>query len=87
MELGRSAPMLMSASPGRGGGDGAGAGRAQRGYGVIGNDRQIPQHRQSAACPQSNNDSERPFLCPITARPCEGDLAHLCEDYGLRYEN
>jgi hypothetical protein len=26
MELGRSAPMLMSASPGRGGGDGAGAG-------------------------------------------------------------
>ena len=29
MELGRSAPMLMSASPGRGGGDGAGAGRAQ----------------------------------------------------------
>ena len=29
MELGRSAPMLTSASPGRGGGDGAGAGRAQ----------------------------------------------------------
>ena len=29
MELGRSAPMLMAASPGRGGGDGAGAGRAQ----------------------------------------------------------
>ena len=30
MALGRSAPMLTSASPGRGGGDGAGAGRAQR---------------------------------------------------------
>ena len=29
MALGRSAPMLTSASPGRGGGDGAGAGRAQ----------------------------------------------------------
>jgi hypothetical protein len=32
-------PMLMSASPGRGGG-----GRAQRATGVIDNDRQIPQH-------------------------------------------
>jgi hypothetical protein len=45
----------------------------------------IPRQKVSAAFqnrPQSNNDSERPFLCPITARPCEGDLAHLCEDYG-----
>ena len=33
MELGRRAPMLTSASPGRGGGDGAGAGRAQRATG------------------------------------------------------
>ena len=33
MALGRSAPMLTSASPGRGGGDGAGAGRAQRATG------------------------------------------------------
>ena len=33
LELGRSAPMLTSASPGRGGGDGAGAGRAQRATG------------------------------------------------------
>jgi hypothetical protein len=23
-----------------------------------------------------------PARCPITGRPCEGDLAHLCEDYG-----
>ena len=33
LALGRSAPMLMAASPGRGGGDGAGAGRAQRATG------------------------------------------------------
>ena len=33
LALGRSAPMLTSASPGRGGGDGAGAGRAQRATG------------------------------------------------------
>ena len=33
LELGRPAPMLTSASPGRGGGDGAGAGRAQRATG------------------------------------------------------
>jgi hypothetical protein len=42
MELGRSGrPMMMmtSASPGRGGGDGDGAT-----YGVIDNDRRIPQH-------------------------------------------
>ena len=29
-----------------------------------------------------NYDSEPQFICPITARPCEGDLSHLCEDYG-----
>jgi hypothetical protein len=29
-----------------------------------------------------NNDSELQFLCPITAYPCEGDLSHLCEEYG-----
>jgi hypothetical protein len=22
------------------------------------------------------------FRCPITGRPCEGDLSYLCEDYG-----
>jgi hypothetical protein len=26
--------------------------------------------------------SERPVCCPITGHPCEGDLSHLCEDYG-----
>ncbi len=30
----------------------------------------------------SYNASASLFLCPITARPCEGDLAYLCEDYG-----
>jgi hypothetical protein len=28
----------------------------------------------------SRNDS--PFSCPITGYPCEGDLSHLCEEYG-----
>ena len=23
-----------------------------------------------------------PFPCPITSYPCEGDLSHLCEEYG-----
>jgi hypothetical protein len=35
-----------------------------------------------AVAPSSDNDSEPPFLCPITGYPCEGDLSHLCEDYG-----
>jgi hypothetical protein len=26
--------------------------------------------------------SEQPIRCPITGYPCEGDLSHLCEDYG-----
>ena len=26
--------------------------------------------------------NEAPNRCPITGHPCEGDLAHLCEDYG-----
>jgi hypothetical protein len=26
--------------------------------------------------------NEPPFRCPITGGPCEGDLTHLCEDYG-----
>ena len=26
--------------------------------------------------------SERPLRCPITGHPCDGDLSHLCEDYG-----
>jgi hypothetical protein len=29
-----------------------------------------------------DDDSEPRFICPITAYPCEGDLSHLCEEYG-----
>lgn len=25
---------------------------------------------------------ERPEPCPVTGYPCEGDLSHLCEEYG-----
>jgi hypothetical protein len=35
-------------------------------------------HHNSA----SYNASTLLFLCPLTGRPCEGDLAYLCEDYG-----
>jgi hypothetical protein len=30
----------------------------------------------------SHGASKPLFRCPITGRPCEGDLSHLCEDYG-----
>ena len=29
-----------------------------------------------------HNRNEPLFRCPITGYPCEGDLSHLCEDYG-----
>jgi hypothetical protein len=35
-------------------------------------------HHSSA----SYNANTLLFLCPLTGRPCEGDLAYLCEDYG-----
>ena len=35
-------------------------------------------HHSSA----SYNASMLLLLCPLTGRPCEGDLAYLCEDYG-----
>jgi hypothetical protein len=28
------------------------------------------------------NRQRATILCPITGFPCEGDLSHLCEDYG-----
>jgi len=34
-------------------------------------------HHSSA----SYNASTLLFLCPLTGRSCEGDLAYLCEDY------
>ena len=27
-------------------------------------------------------DSDREPLCPVTGYPCDGDLSHLCEEYG-----
>jgi hypothetical protein len=32
--------------------------------------------------PASYSGSPLLFVCPITRRPCEGDLAYLCEEYG-----
>jgi hypothetical protein len=31
---------------------------------------------------QSNDRSRSRVLCPITGRPCVGDLSYLCDDYG-----
>jgi len=30
----------------------------------------------------NGNERSELFRCPITGRPCEGDLSHLCKDYG-----
>jgi hypothetical protein len=32
--------------------------------------------------PTLHSRSKQLFLCPITNYPCEGDLSHLCEEYG-----
>jgi hypothetical protein len=31
---------------------------------------------------QRNNERGSRPICPITGHRCEGDLSHLCEDYG-----
>jgi hypothetical protein len=36
--------------------------------------------RAIAQARESNKQSL--FVCPLTGRRCEGDLAYLCEDYG-----
>jgi hypothetical protein len=36
------------------------------------------RHAQLPSC----NDKQSVFRCPITGYPCEGDLSHLCEEYG-----
>ena len=36
----------------------------------------------SARLPTSYRDGPQSFRCPITGRPCEGDLSYVCEDYG-----
>ena len=30
----------------------------------------------------NDEDCEPQFICPITKHPCEGDLSHLCPEYG-----
>jgi hypothetical protein len=35
---------------------------------------------QQRAAPRDDKTSL--FVCPLTGRRCEGDLAYLCEDYG-----
>jgi hypothetical protein len=32
--------------------------------------------------PATCNALTQPFRCPITGHQCEGDLSHLCADYG-----
>jgi uncharacterized protein YjiS (DUF1127 family) len=39
-------------------------------------------HHARTRTMDDDDGSEPPFLCPITAHPCEGDLSHLCEEYG-----
>jgi hypothetical protein len=42
-------------------------------------------HQNSAAGRQQaapGDDRQSLFVCPLTGRRCEGDLAYLCEDYG-----
>lgn len=31
---------------------------------------------------EAGDDKQSLFVCPLTGRRCEGDLAYLCEDYG-----
>jgi hypothetical protein len=66
------------------------------GKGAIGDPPPIPQHEcievekiLSQIKTTSPELYHRPtvckaslFLCPITGRPCEGELAYLCEDFG-----
>jgi hypothetical protein len=43
----------------------------------------IENYRQEALPLQPRTEFfKRMGLCPITAYPCEGDLSHLCEEYG-----
>jgi hypothetical protein len=45
----------------------------------------IDSYRQEALVLRAQTRTQffkRMGLCPITAYPCEGDLSHLCEEYG-----
>ena len=65
MELGRSAPMLMAASPGRGGGDGAGAAASYR---LIGNDRKFRSTDSGTALIMLSALTRAHETAPIPAR-------------------
>jgi len=44
-----------------------------------------PAQHDDAGMPEDADHREvgnPPLRCPITGRPCEGDRAHLCADYG-----
>ena len=44
----------------------------------------IENYRQETLALQPRTEFFRRMgLCPITAYPCEGDLSHLCEEYGF----
>jgi hypothetical protein len=44
--------------------------------------RNMTQGVTRATRPANQNDKQSLFVCPLTGRCCEGDLAYLCEDYG-----
>jgi len=35
-----------------------------------------------AALKPQTHDGAPPLRCPVTGRRCDGDLSHLCEDFG-----
>jgi hypothetical protein len=39
-------------------------------------------HRWNRGWRVQPDESKQLILCPITRRPCEGDLAYLCPEYG-----
>ena len=38
--------------------------------------------RLRASVSDRSQRSQSQLSCPITGYPCEGDLSHLCEEYG-----
>jgi hypothetical protein len=43
------------------------------------------QAKQHSAAPEvgaHREDGNSLARCPVTGRPCQGDLAYLCDDYG-----
>ena len=45
-------------------------------------DRENAIDRRDAHWSTSSYGRHVAFPCPITGYPCEGDLSHLCEEYG-----